>query len=113
MGKQSVKIIAAIMAGLLSIPAVFLVSLWYFWRMVQAEYASGARISTDGDTVTIPAVGVTTAWTVLLLAGVGMFLVMRIVRKRKRGAAVEQADDAVAAATSCRIEAPTRRRPDR
>ena len=83
-----------VVAGLLSIPAVFLVSLWYFWRMVQAEYASGVPISTDGDTVTIPAVGVTATWSVLLLAGVGVFLVMRIVRKGKRGAAVEQADEA-------------------
>jgi hypothetical protein len=82
-----------VVAGLLSIPAVFLASFEYFWRMVWAEYASGARVSTDGDTVTIPAVVVTTAWTVLILAGVGLLLVMRIVRKRKRGAAVEQADD--------------------
>jgi TRAP-type mannitol/chloroaromatic compound transport system permease small subunit len=94
MGKQSVKIIAAVVVGLLSIPAVFLVSFGCFWRMVQAEYASGASVSTDGDTVTIPAVGMTTAWTVLLLAGVGVLLVMRIVRKGKRGAAVEQADEA-------------------
>jgi TRAP-type mannitol/chloroaromatic compound transport system permease small subunit len=95
MGKQSAKIIAGVLAGLLSIPAVFIVSLWYFWRMVQAEYASGARVSTDGDTVTIPAVGVTTAWSVLLLAGVGVLLVMRIVRRGKRGAAGEQADEAL------------------
>jgi flagellar biogenesis protein FliO len=94
MGKQSVKVIAAVVAGLLSIPAVFLASFWYFSRMVQAEYASGVRITTDGDTVTIPAVGVTATWTVLLLAGVGVFLVMRIVRKGKRGTAVEQADEA-------------------
>ena len=89
MGKRSVKIIATVVAGLLSIPAVFLVSLWYFWRTVRAEYASGARVFTDGDTVTTPAVGVTTAWIVLLLASAVALLVMRIVRKGKRGAAVE------------------------
>jgi hypothetical protein len=89
MGRQSVKVIAAVVAGLLSIPAVFLASFLYFSRMVQAEYASGARVSTDGDTVTIPAVGVTTSWIAVLLAGAGALLVMRIVRRGKRGAAVE------------------------
>ena len=91
MGKQSVKVIAAVVAGLFSIPAVFLASFWYLSRMVQAEYASGARVSTDGDTVTIPAVGATISWIAVLLAGAGVLLVMRIVRRGKRGAAVEQA----------------------
>jgi TRAP-type mannitol/chloroaromatic compound transport system permease small subunit len=92
--------IAGVVAALLSIPAVFLVSFAYFWRMVQAEYASGARVSTDGDTVTIPAVGVTAAWIVLLLAGIGALVVIRIVRRGKRRAAVEQADEALVGSSS-------------
>ena len=91
MGKKSVKVIAAVVAGLVSIPAVFLASFEYFWRMVQGEYASGERVSTDGDTVTIPAVGVTTVWMGLLLVVGGTLLIMSIVRKSKRRAAVEQA----------------------
>jgi hypothetical protein len=98
MGKKSVKVIAAVVAGLASIPAVFLASLEYFWRMVQGEYASGERVSTGGDTVMIPAVGVTTVWIGLLLVVGGTLLIMRIVRKSKRRAAVIKA---VAADGAC------------
>jgi hypothetical protein len=58
--------IVAILAALLSIPSVFLLAFWVLWRTVQSEYASGDRISTGGDTVTIPAAGVTAAWVVAL-----------------------------------------------
>ena len=91
MGKERIKIFAAILAALLSIPSVFVLSLWYFHRMVQAGYASGERVSTDGDTAMIPAAQATTTWIALLLAIAATLLVIRIVRKGRRRAAVEQA----------------------
>lgn len=81
MSKERMKVFVAILAALLSIPGVFLVSLWHFHRMVQAEYASGERVSTAGDTVMIPAVQVTTTWIALLLAIAAARFLLRIVRK--------------------------------
>jgi len=35
--------------------------------MVEEQYRTGVRVSTDGDSIIIPVVGVTFAWTALLL----------------------------------------------
>lgn len=82
---QGLRYLLAVLVALLSIPGpVFFLSFTVLWRMVQAEYASGERISTNGDTVTIPAVGITEAW-ILVLAIVGLVLVaVSIFRRRRR-----------------------------
>ncbi len=74
------------MAGAVgSIPVVFLSAWGYFDAMVRSEYASGDRVSTDGDSIIIPVVGVTAAWIVLLLAGLGIFGIIVAVRRSRRG----------------------------
>ena len=51
--RRSLIVIAG---GVLSIPAVALLSFVYFQHMVAAEYASGERVSTDGDSLGIPVI---------------------------------------------------------
>jgi hypothetical protein len=65
-------------SAIASIPAVFVVASWCLGRMVQAEYTSSARVSTDGDTVAIPAAGVTVVW-------IGLLLIVSAVRGLLRG----------------------------
>ncbi len=67
-----------------SIPVVFLVAWGYFDAMVRSEYASGARTSTDGDSIIIPVVGVTAAWIVLVVVALGIFGIVVLLRKRPR-----------------------------
>ena len=67
-----------------SIPVVFLMAWGYFDAMVRSEYASGARPSTDGDSIIIPVVGVTAAWIILLLVGLGVFGIILQIRKGRR-----------------------------
>ena len=75
----------ALVAGAVgSIPVVFLLAWGYFDTVIRSEYASGARESTDGDSIIIPVVGVTAAWMLLLLAGLGVFWVVLLVRKARR-----------------------------
>ena len=75
--------VLAFIAGVLSIPVVFALASIALGRMVEAEYASGARTSTDGDTVTIPAAGITAAWVVALAIGVFLALAVRMLRRRR------------------------------
>jgi hypothetical protein len=73
--------------AILSIPLVFFVSLSSFRNMVEEEYRTGARVSTDGDSAIIPAMGITIAWSVLLLtlgAATGVVLLVRSSRRRRR-----------------------------
>jgi len=52
-----------------------------FWiaREVQREYASGARVSTDGDSIGIPIFGFTLiVWSALLCVNVAALLVRRV-----------------------------------
>ena len=82
-GKRALAILAA---ALLSIPAVFLASGVYFRTMALDEYKSGARASTDGDSIMIPMVGVTAAWIVVLAIGTGVVAIgMEMRRSRGRG----------------------------
>ena len=77
---------AAILVGaILSVPTVALLSSFFIRRMIEAEYASGARTSTNGDSPMIPVVGVTVAWTVALLAGAAIWVTVRLVRRAARG----------------------------
>jgi TRAP-type mannitol/chloroaromatic compound transport system permease small subunit len=75
--------IIAIIGGLLSIPVVFAIAYMALHRMVLAEYASGERTSTAGDTVTIPAAGITAAWVVTFAIGAFVVLAVRIMRRRR------------------------------
>ena len=75
--------VLALVAGLLSIPVVFVFAWMVLHRMVLAEYASGERVSTAGDTVTIPAAGITAAWVVALAIGAFVVLVVQILRRRR------------------------------
>lgn len=77
------RYIIAVVASLLSIPGVFALAFMAFGRMVQAEYASRERISTGGDTVTIPAAGITAAWVMLLATGWIVILGVRLLRRRR------------------------------
>jgi hypothetical protein len=56
----------------------------YFDAMVRAECASGDRVSTDGDSIIIPVVGVTVAWIVVLVFGVGVVAIVMEVRRARR-----------------------------
>ena len=78
------RYVLTVAAALLSIPAVFVLAFVGLSQMVQAEYASGERVSTAGDTVTIPAVGITAAWVVALAIAAVVVLGVRMLR-RKRG----------------------------
>jgi hypothetical protein len=74
-------------AAILSIPLVFFASLRSFRSMVEEEYRTGVRVSTDGDSAIIPAMGITIAWSVLLLtvgAATGVVLLVRSARRRRR-----------------------------
>ena len=65
-----------VVGGVLSVPAVALLSFLYLQHMVAAEYASGERVSTGGDSIGIPMIGITVAWTgVLLIVGAAYFVV--------------------------------------
>jgi hypothetical protein len=79
-----IRIIVIAVVGLASIPAVFFLSCHFLWKMVEEEYTSGARTSTGGDTVTIPAVGLTVAWTLLLLVATVVVVVVSTIRRRRR-----------------------------
>jgi len=77
--KRRTRWIAATVAALLSVPLVLVTSFAYLSSMVEEEYRTGVRVSTDADSVIIPAMGVTLAWTGLLLAiGVATGLVLLV-----------------------------------
>ncbi len=77
--KRRTRWIAATVAALLSIPLVLVTSFAYLSSMVEEAYRTGVRVSTDADSVIIPAIGVTLAWTGLLFAiGVATGLVLLV-----------------------------------
>ena len=76
--------VALLVGAVGSIPVVFLLAWGYFDAMVRSEYASGARTSTDGDSIIIPVVGVTAAWILFLLAVLAVFGVVMLFRKARR-----------------------------
>jgi cellobiose-specific phosphotransferase system component IIC len=82
------KFVAILAAAILSVPAMFLGSFALLQRVVQSEFESGARTSTNGDTVMIPAVGLTAGWTALLLAAGAIFGTVSFLRRSRirRGA---------------------------
>jgi len=80
-------VVAVVVAAVLSVPGVFFAAMAYFDWMVKAEYESGARTSTDGDSIFIPVMGVTVAWTFLLLVVGGVTGVVILVRRARRSAA--------------------------
>jgi TRAP-type mannitol/chloroaromatic compound transport system permease small subunit len=81
------RTLALIAAAVGSIPVVFLVAWGGFDAMVRSEYASGERVSTDGDSIIIPVVGVTVAWLIVLLAVAGVVGIIVQVRRARRGPA--------------------------
>jgi hypothetical protein len=64
---SSKRLLIVLLLAILSIPTTFFASAAYFQAMVEEEFRSGARLTTDGDSPMIPAVSVTVAWTCLLL----------------------------------------------
>jgi hypothetical protein len=80
------RVVAVVVAAVLSIPGVFFAAMAYFDSMVKAEYASGARTSTDGDSIFIPVMGVTVAWTFLLLIVGGVTAAVLLIRAARRAA---------------------------
>jgi len=80
--RRWVKYILAAVATLASIPLTFYLALMLLMKMVESEYASGARTSTDGDSVMIPAVGITVTWVLVLVIGwLGVLIWMRFRRR--------------------------------
>lgn len=71
----------------LSVPGVFFSAWTYFDSTVRVEYESGVRTSTNGDSIIIPVVGVTVAWTFLLLVIGGVTGVVLLIRRARQGAA--------------------------
>jgi hypothetical protein len=79
------KRVIVLLVAILSVPAVFVASALYLQAMVEEEFRTGARVSTDGDTIAIPAVGITAAWTLLLVvAGAITSIVMLVKAWRRR-----------------------------
>ena len=60
------RLTAWVVGALASVPLVFIAAFSYFSVVLQDEYRTGARVSTDGDIATIPAAGITVAWLLLL-----------------------------------------------
>jgi hypothetical protein len=67
------KLSAWIIGTLATVPLAFGASLWYWTSVVNDEYRTGARVSTDGDTVMIPAMEDTVVW-IFVLAGLNLIL---------------------------------------
>ncbi|MDR7134052.1 heme/copper-type cytochrome/quinol oxidase subunit 2 [Lysobacter niastensis] len=83
--KTIFKLAAWILANVATVPLVFFASLSYWTSIVQEEYRTGVRVSTDGDTVMIPAIEYTVAWAMLLIAInllVAVILAVRFYRRR-------------------------------
>jgi hypothetical protein len=81
---RSQRTLALVLGAVASVPAVFLVASAYFDAMVRSEYASGARTSTDGDSIFIPVMGVALAWVVLLLGAAAVTGIVLIFRRARR-----------------------------
>ena len=84
--KRSTRWIGAVAAAIVSIPSVFFVSWMYLHAMVEEQYRTGVRVSTDGDSIIIPVVGVTFARIALLLtvsAVTGVVLLVRSWLRRR------------------------------
>ena len=69
------KLMAWILGNVATVPLVFFASLKYWTYVVMEEYRTGVRVSTDGDTVMIPAMEYTIAW-VMLLAGINLIVLI-------------------------------------
>jgi hypothetical protein len=67
---------------LLWLAATFAFAVWID-RQVQNEYRLGYRTSSDGDTIAIPIAGFALSFGVVLLAANAIFLVVRLVRRRR------------------------------
>ena len=67
-----------------SIPIVFFASAIAVNRMVQAEYRSGVRLSTNGDSAGIPAGAITVVWAGLLLIGALVWAAVRFRQRKQR-----------------------------
>jgi hypothetical protein len=60
------RALVIIVGGVMSVPAVALLTALCLRHMEAAELAAGGRVSTGGDSPGIPIIGVTVAWTGLL-----------------------------------------------
>jgi TRAP-type mannitol/chloroaromatic compound transport system permease small subunit len=69
-----------VLGAVLSVPAVALLTFLYLQRMVASEYASGERVSTNGDSLGIPVIEVTVVWTSLLLLSGAVYFAVRFIR---------------------------------
>jgi hypothetical protein len=80
------RVLAVVVGAVLSVPGVFFAAMGYFDSMVTVEYESGVRISTNGDSIFIPAVGVTVAWTLLLLVVASVAGAILVIRRARHDA---------------------------
>jgi hypothetical protein len=78
------KLMAWILGNVATVPLVFFASLKYWTYVVTEEYRTGIRISTDGDTVMIPAMEYTIAWVNFLVGFNLIVLVVWGVRSYRR-----------------------------
>jgi len=80
--RRWVRYILAATATLASIPLTFHIAVKLLTKMVESEYASGVRTSTDGDFVMIPAVGIAVTWVLVLVTGwLGVLIWTRLRRR--------------------------------
>ena len=61
------KPLTVLLGAVLSVPVVAILAAVYFDHLVRAEYASGMRAATDGDSIIIPVAGLTLGWCALLM----------------------------------------------
>lgn len=73
--KTFFKLIAWVVGNLATVPLAFAASLHYWTAAVKEEYRTGARLSTDEDTVMIPAMEYTAVW-VFFLVGLNLSLLV-------------------------------------
>jgi hypothetical protein len=85
------RLAAWVLAALASVPLVFFAAFSYFSAIIEDEYRTGVRVSTDGDVATTPAAGITAAWLSLLVVVAAAALLLVAARryraKRSKSAA--------------------------
>ena len=80
--RRASKIGIWILLNLATIPVAFYLSIGYWTSLVQDEYRTGARVSTDGDSVMIPVMGTTIPWVLFLCLLNVAILIAFVVRAR-------------------------------
>jgi hypothetical protein len=69
-----------IVGGVLSVPAVALLTALCLQHTEAAEIAAGGHVSTGGDSPGIPIIGVTVAWTGLLFLVGAVYAAVKFIK---------------------------------